>query len=131
MRLLVLDGSQLLHSLVRRLVPEHVVVEVQERFENAVAVLVADPPDAVIVNIGPADLPWRHFKIFCQSHEPKIPVLFESCVHRSAEDAELGPLNHSASFLAKPYSAEELKREIDRLIQSARANRSHSNTGVG
>ena len=116
MRLLVLDGSRVLPSLVRRLADDGLVIEEAQSFEKAVAILAANPPDAVIANVGPADLPWRDLKTFCQNHSPKIPVLFESCVYREARDAGLDDLNHSAMFITKPYSMDELRQAIRLLV---------------
>ena len=117
MRLLVLDGSLVLPSLVRRLAPEGSHVEEASSFDSAVAILTANPPDAVIANLGPADLPWQELKSFCQNHDPKIPVLFESCVFREPQEAGLDGLNHSALFLTKPYSLEDLQKAIRLLVK--------------
>ena len=116
MRLLVLDGSLVLPSLVRRLAPEGLQIEEATTFEKAVAILAANPPDAVIANVGPAELPWQELKSYCQNHSPKIPVLIESCVYREAQDAGLDNLNHSALFITKPYSMDELQRAIRLLV---------------
>lgn len=116
MRLLVLDGSLVLPSLVRRLAPEGLEIEEAASFERAVAILSADPPDAVIANIGPVDLPWQELKTFCQNHEPTIPVLFESCVYTAPTDAGLDGLNQSALFITKPYSLDDLRRAIRLLV---------------
>lgn len=116
MRLLVLDGSRVLPSLVKRLADDGLVIEEAESFDKAVAILAANPPDAVIANVGPSDLPWQELKTFCQNHSPKIPVLFESCVYREAEDAGLDDLDHSAMFITKPYSMDDLKRAIRLLV---------------
>ena len=115
MRLLVLDGSLVLPSLVRHVAPEGLQIEEVASFERAVAILAADPPDAVIANVGPAEL-----KDFCQNHSPQIPVLFESCVYREARDAGLDELNQSALFLTKPYSMEDLRRAIRLLVLLAK-----------
>ena len=119
MRLLVLDGSLVLQSLVRRLSPEGLRVEEATDFERAIAILASDPPDAMIVNIGPVDLPWRRLQAFCQYHTPKIPVLYESCVYQDADEAGLDSLNHSAYFLRKPYSLEQLRTALSRLVDCA------------
>lgn len=119
MRLLVLDGSRVLHSLIRRLTPLEVEVESALTFEEAVECLENDPPDAAIVNLTPSPLPWRQLKVLCQVHEPQIPVLFESCVFGSADDAGLGRIGPSASFLTKPYSVTELSSQIERLLSLA------------
>ena len=117
MRVLVLDGSLVLPSLVRRLAPEGLEIEEVSSFETAVALLAANPPDAVIANLGPADLPWQELKSFCQNHNPKIPVIFESCVYRGPQEAGLDGLNHSAMFLTKPYSLEDLQKAIRLLVK--------------
>jgi DNA-binding NtrC family response regulator len=96
--------------------PEGLRIEEVASFERAVAILAADPPDAVIANVGPAELPWLELKNFCQNHSPQIPVLFESCVYREARDAGLDELNQSAMFLTKPYSLDELRRAIQLLV---------------
>ena len=119
MRVLVLDGSLVLPSLVRRLAPEGLEVEDVSNFEAAVAILAVNPPDAVIANLGPADLPWQELKSFCQNHNPKIPVIFESCVYRGPREAGLDGLNHSAMFLTKPYSLEDLQKAIRLLVKWA------------
>jgi DNA-binding NtrC family response regulator len=120
-RLLVLDGSRLLQTVVRHLAPTDVEVEEALSFDQAVSRLRADPPDALIVNVIPVDLNWHDLKSFCESHSPRIPVLFESCVYRSPEEAGLGALDDTASFLTKPYHVETLREEIDRLVASARS----------
>ena len=116
MRYLILDGSRILVSLVRRLSPEDVEVEEVAGFDEAMAVLRSNPPDAVIVNLGPADLPWGELKTYCSRHRPQIPVLFESCVYQTPIDAGIGDLNHSATFLLKPYGLEQLRTALDRLL---------------
>jgi DNA-binding response OmpR family regulator len=117
MRLLILDGSRILASLVERLTPEGVIIEEVSTFDEAVTSLHENPPDAVIANLGPAELPWREFKLYCRNHQPKIPILFESCVYSSFDDAGIGGLNHSAAFLAKPYGLDDLRCQLERLLR--------------
>ena len=120
MRLLVLDGSPILASLVRRLAPEPFEIEEVRTFEEAMQRLREDPPDAAIVEVTPADLPWRSIKTFCRNHDPKIPVLFESCIHDGPIDAGIGNLNHSATFLRKPYDLPQFRAELERLFAASR-----------
>ena len=120
LRLLVLDGSLVLRHLVERLVPADVEVESADTFEQANSVLCGHPPDAVIVNLGPSPLPWREIQSCCQEHEPPIPVLFESCVYATPEEAGLDEINGTASFLSKPYPMEKLRAEIERLVNLGR-----------
>ncbi len=119
MHLLVLDGSRVLHSLVRRLAPEGVDIESVASFDDALKRLALRPPQALIVNLTPADLPWGELQRLCQRHLPPIPVLYESCVHRDPLDAGLEVLNGSGNFLTKPYSLDELRHEIARLVEAA------------
>ncbi len=121
MRFLVLDGSRILASLVRRLAPGPVEIVEVSAFDQAVARLRDDPPDALIANVGPADLPWEQLRALCEEHEPKIPVLFESCVYETAIEAGIGSLNHSGFFLPKPYDLEQLRTQLERLLRSSRA----------
>jgi len=107
--------------VVRHLTPAEVEVEEAHSFDQAVGKLRTDPPDALIVNVIPVDLNWHDLKTFCETHSPRIPVLFESCVYRSPEEAGLGALDDSASFLTKPYHVDQLRAEIDRLLASAQS----------
>jgi DNA-binding NtrC family response regulator len=120
MRLLILDGSRILASLVRRLVPEEIEIEEVATFDEAMTCLREDPPDAVIADLGRADLPWGQLKSYCQEHRPKIPVLFESAIYGTSEEAGIGNLNHSASFLIKPSHLVDLKTQIQRLVEKVR-----------
>ena len=117
MRFLVLDGSHLLVSLIQRILEGEVDLEEVSSFDDALAAVEQHPPEAVIANIGPEGLPWKQFQDLCQDHSPRIPVLFESCVYHSAEDAGLGPLNHSCFFIEKPYHASDLKAQLERLVR--------------
>ncbi len=117
--LLVLDGSRVLLSIVRRLVPEGVRVESVSTFDEALKRLALDPPDGLIVNLTPSDLPWRELQSLCERHSPPIPVLYESCVHHSPLDAGLASLTHNGHFLEKPFSLPELQAEIARLVAVA------------
>lgn len=119
MHLLVLDGSRVLPSLVRRLAPPEVDVQSAATFAEARLRLEQCPPQAMIVNLTPAELPWQELQSLCQGHSPPIPVLYESCVHHSPGEAGLASLNHSGRFLEKPYSLEALRSEIQRLIEDA------------
>jgi len=117
MRLLILDGSRILASLVERLTPEGVQIQEVATFDEAMESLREAPPDAVIANLGPAQLPWREFKMYCRNHKPRIPILFESCVYRSPDEAGVGGLDHSATFLSKPYSLQDLRRQLQHLLE--------------
>lgn len=122
MHLLVLDGSRVLPAVVKRLAPKGVAVESAATFDEARARLRERPPQALIVNLTPADLPWQELQSLCEGHSPPIPVLYESCVHRSPGEAGLTALNGSGHFLEKPYSLDELRDEILRLMAAAESD---------
>ena len=119
MHLLVLDGSLVLLSLVRRLAPDGVEVESVATFDEALKRLALRPPQALIVNVTPSELPWSELQRLCQKHSPPIPVLYESCIYHSPLEAGLGSLHGTGHFLEKPYSLAQLRSEIERLVGMA------------
>ena len=121
MHLLVLDGSRVLLFVVRRLAPPGVEVESVTTFDDALKRLALKPPDAMIINLTPSDLPWNKLQRLCQKHSPPIPVLYESCIYRSPLEAGLGSLDGTGNFLEKPYSIADLRSEIERLVEMAAA----------
>ncbi len=120
MRLLVLDESRVLSWVVEHLSPPGVEVEYVESFEEAKRRVRERPPDAAVVSLTPAHLPWNSFQHLCASSVPPVPVLYESCVHKSPSDAGLGPLEGYAEFLPKPTPRGELQAAIQRLIEASR-----------
>lgn len=130
MRILVLDGSRVLPTLVRRLAPRNVEIELVADFEHAEKVLEENPPSAVIADVSGAGLPWSRLKTLCERHVPPIPVLFESCIFRTPEGAGIGALSDSSAFISKPHSLEDLRVEIDRLVSLA-GDLSDVGEGVG
>jgi DNA-binding response OmpR family regulator len=119
MRLLVLDGSRVLQSLVDRLAPDGVEVRHTESFDGALEAVRGGRLDAVIVDVTPTDLPWQEFCDACCDHNPPIPVLFESCVSETLEGLALGENSVYIDFLAKPYHIDELRKHIQQLVRSA------------
>jgi DNA-binding response OmpR family regulator len=105
-------------ALVKRLAPEGVQVESAATFDDALKILALRPPQALIVNLTPADLPWDELQRLCERRSPPIPVLYESCIYRSPLDAGLGELK-TDHFLEKPYSLTVLREEITRLVEAA------------
>lgn len=121
MRLLVLDGSRVLLSVVARLVPEGVKVESVRTLSEARRRLSEHPPEALIVDLSPARLPWREMQKLCDQHIPPIPVLYESCVFHSPAEAGLAALSPSGRFLEKPCPIARLRHEIEWLVREAEA----------
>lgn len=124
MRLLVLDESQLLAWMVEQLCPPGTDVLGLGSFEEARRVLLESPPDAAVVTVGPAHLPWRDFQKLCAGRTPPVPVLYESCVFTSAEEAGLEPDESHALFLRTPAPIAEFEGALARLLSAAREARS-------
>ena len=120
MRLLVLDGSRVLPALIRQLVPQDVDVDTTASFDEAIKELSNKAPDALIVNVTPAQLPWGRLQDLCHNHQPRpIPVLYESCVFDSPRAAGIDDLNGHSSFVTMPFHADELRGYIYRLLDLA------------
>ncbi len=79
-----------------------------------------DPPDAVIVSVPPARLPWAQFQRLCAGRRPPVPVLYESCLEEGALEASLAPAGGTALFLAKPASQAALRQALAGLLAAAR-----------
>lgn len=120
LRLLVLDGSRVLYCLVERLAPEGVQVEHTTSFDQAIEELQNHAPDAVIVNVTPTELPWAHLQALCHEHRPyPIPVLYESSVFLSPQEAGIDELDSHSTFVTNPFHPSDLRRHIHRLLDLA------------
>ena len=78
-------------------------------FDDACRAMLENPPDAVVVSITSAHLPWRAFRDVCKSQTPAVPVLYESCVFSNAEEAGLEPGETRARFLHTPAPMAEFE----------------------
>jgi DNA-binding response OmpR family regulator len=123
LRLLVVDSNQLLGWQLRHELPPGVELDVVADLGEAERRLRDDPPDAAVVSLPPAELPWREFQHLCATRTPPVPVLYESCVFRCSTAAGLDERDGYAAFLAKPASRRELARELDLLLSAASAGR--------
>lgn len=122
MRLLVLDQSLILQWLVRHEFPDGLEVASARSLHEAEQLLVADPPDAAVVSLPPAQLPWQEFQHRCATHVPPIPVLYESCVDTDARAMGLDPADGYAAFLHKPATRAELRSAIEALLAACRGD---------
>jgi len=126
-RLLVLDGSRILPTLVQRIAPPGVEAYAVSTIEEAIDEIRLGQAQAVIANIGPANLPWKELQRICEESKPPIPVLFESCVHQSLEEAGMGRAREWSAFVVKPYPLDELRKQVEQL--TARAARAAVGAG--
>lgn len=125
MRLLVLDHSGILPWLVEHAAPAGVDVEAVTDLQQAERVLREHPPDAAVVSVPPATLPWRQFQHLCATCEPPVPVLYESCVHAGAADVGIDPGDGVALFLRKPAPRGALHDALADLLAWAGRREAH------
>jgi DNA-binding response OmpR family regulator len=122
-RILVLDESRVLPWVVERVCPKGTEVVCLTDFEEAGRAIKERQPDAVVASIPPAHLPWREFQHACANGCPPVPVLYVSCLHSSAGEVGLEPLEGDAVVLRKPATKAELEAALARLLASARESR--------
>lgn len=120
MRLLVVDQSLILQWLVQHEFPDGLEVASARSLQEAEQLLAFNPPDAAIVSLPPAQLPWREFQRRCATHVPPIPVLYESCVGADAEALGFAPDDGYAAFLSKPAARTELRLALEMLLAVSR-----------
>ncbi len=123
MRLLVVDQSLILQWLVRHEFPDGLEIASAQSLQEAEALLAADAanaPDAAVVSLPPARLPWREFQHRCAAHVPPIPVLYESCIDADASALGLEPGDGYAFFLKKPAARSELRSALLALLAVSR-----------
>jgi DNA-binding NarL/FixJ family response regulator len=119
-RLLVVDQSLILQWLVRHEFPDGLEIASARNLDEAQRFLDALPPDAAVVSLPPAELPWRDFQHRCASHVPPIPVLYESCVDADAAAMGIDPADGYAAFLHKPASRDVLHEALEALFAASR-----------
>lgn len=126
MRLLVLDEGPLLAWTVARLCPPGTEVESAQSFEEARRFLEATPPDAVVVSVPPATLPWSDFQRLCASRHPPVPVLYLSCLFESTAEAGFDAAAGRPELLRKPVGRADFEAALARLFDAAREARARS-----
>lgn len=117
-RVLVVDGSNLMCRLVENLAPDGVGVDQAMTFSQAQQSLAIEPPQAVIFNITPCHLKWRLLINLCRNHEPQIPFI---CCTTLAEDHDIVqdlPCDREGIFF-KPFPVSELKLCLRELLDRA------------
>ena len=119
LRLLVVDEYRLLAWMVEQLSPPGTQIRGTASFEEARRIVLENPPDAAVVSLTPARLPWREFQQLCASRERPVPVLYQSCVFPSGEEAGLGMAGGVALFLRKPATRAELEAALLCLLEAA------------
>jgi hypothetical protein len=119
MRVLVLDQSGILPWLVEHASTPGTVVQAVRSVEEAERAVRERPPDAAVVSMPHAQLPWARFQHLCAVQQPPVPVLYESCIHRSVRDAGIDPDDGVALFLHTPAHRAELERALADLLELA------------
>ena len=116
MRVLVLDSSGILPWLVEHTAGKGTVVHAVKTVEEAERVVVERRPDAAVVSVPHAMLPWARFQHLCASQQPPVPVLYESCVHASAREAGIDPDDGVSFFLRAPVKHADRARALQDLL---------------
>jgi hypothetical protein len=119
MRILVLDQSGILPWLVERSVMAPIEVRAVRSIEEAERIVREERPDAAIVSLPPASLPWRDFQHLCATQEPPVPVLYESTVHASILETGVDPSDGVALFLHTPAPRAQLQRALAELLATS------------
>jgi DNA-binding response OmpR family regulator len=119
MRLLVLDQSQILPRLVGCEFPTGLEIQAVSSFREAERIITTTPPDAALISLPPASLPWREFQHVCASRNPPIPVLYESCLATNSRELGLESGDGYAAILQKPASRAELRAALSALLATA------------
>lgn len=122
MRLLVLDDSPLLEWTVVRLCPPGTELLIARSFEEACRLVVEAAPDAAVVSVPPADLPWSELQRLCVTRRPPVPVLYLSCLYGSTAEAGLGN-GTGQELLRKPAGRADFEAALGRLLEAARSAR--------
>jgi DNA-binding NtrC family response regulator len=114
-RVLVLEDGQVLAWVIGHLSPPGTEVLPFNWFGDACHRIERDPPDAVVVSLTAAHLPWREFQRLCASRTPSVPVLYASAEFSNAADAGLEPVEGYADFLYQPASKPEIEVALSKL----------------
>jgi len=120
-RLLIVDRSGILPWRVGRAAPLGTSIQAASSLKEAARRVCDDPPDAVVVSVPRARLPWAQFQCLCAGRRPPVPVLYESCLEEGALEASLAPAGGTALFLPKPASPAVLRQALAGLLAAARA----------
>jgi len=120
-RLLVLDDNPLLEWTVVRLCPPGTELAIARSFEEARRLVLEAPPDAAVVSVPPADLPWSEFQRLCSTRCPPVPVLYLSCLFGSTAEAGFDEAAGQPEFLRKPVGRADLEAALGRLLVAARS----------
>lgn len=121
MRILIVDHSGMLAWRVGRAAPSGTHLQAVGSLEEAACTVCQDPPDAVVVSVPAARLPWTQFQCLCAGRRPPVPVLYESCLEEGELEARLAPAGGTALFLAKPASPALLRQSLAGLLTAGRA----------
>jgi DNA-binding response OmpR family regulator len=125
LRLFVLDESHLLAWTVEHLAPAGTEVVGFKSLGEATRAMHERAPDAFIVAVNSAHLPWRELCALCAAHTPPVPVLCGSPLYATAEEAGIDHARNAPLFLHTPANVEEVAASIAALLERARDAQSH------
>ena len=123
MRVLVLEDGQVMAWVVGHLSPPGTEILTFDWFGDAGRMIERDPPDAVVVSLTAAHLPWREFQRLCASRTPPVPVLYASAEFANAAEAGLEPVEGYADVMRQPASKPEIEAALKRLYSASGEHR--------
>ena len=119
MRVLVLDHSGILPWLVEHTAVAPIEIRAARSGEEAERIVREEHPDAAVVSVPCADLPWAQFQRLCASQEPPVPVLYESSVHGSLQEVGVDASAGTKLFLHTPAPRAQLEHALAALFASS------------
>jgi len=117
MRIAILDGSPVTAWTITRLLPAGVEFEILPSFEAASRVLSESPPDAILIGITNAHLPWNRLVDLCESHCPQIPYLLYYSLHALPQGQPVPQALDAAA--TTPVEIGRLREAVGELIRKA------------
>ncbi len=121
-RLLVVDGSELLTWMVSRIAPLGVEVERASSFSQAEKILSNNPPDAAIFNLSPCIPIWRNLIEACVQSVPIIPFLCTAAIDEESAYCSGVPCRQG-DFISLDMTPIEFSQAVSFLIEEARCDR--------
>ncbi len=114
------DEPDMVDLLATILKSDGLEVETDTDGRSALARLLADPPDLVLLDLMMPDLDGMELLklLRLDAHGAKVPVLVVSA--RSGHQDQLGTLQLGANaYICKPFSPRELVRQVRQLLDEA------------
>jgi len=121
-RILVIDDEAAMGENIGRLLGPDVTTEVHTDPARGLAAAIADPPDAVLLDMRMPGLSGEEVFARLRASAPEVPVVFLTA-YGSVEGAVLAMRNGAFDYLRKPCEREELLLVVQRALQHRQVHR--------